>query len=301
MVESEVVPPAVHALVERRRTVAVPGRGRMRVVDVPGPPGAPTLLLLHGWTSTTLVNWFNVIDAAARHFHVVAPDLRGHGGDGWDGSATLERCADDVAALAERLRLDPMIVVGYSLGGAVAQLLWRRHRPLVHGLVLCSSAERFRITPREWLRFVGLRVGAALAGPLPDRLSRDIALVIFDRLYGSSGLQGWINRQVAGLDWPAVLTMGAALGRFDSRAWAASIDVPSASVVTIDDDYVPALRQLRLARAAGASIHPVAGDHATCLSDPDRYVPPFVDACLDVAQRAAGAGSRSGESARRCA
>ncbi len=301
MTELDAAPPAVPALVEHQRTIELPGRGRMRAIDVSGPPGAPALLLLHGWTSTALVNWFNVISSAARHFRVVAPDLRGHGGGGWTGPVTLERCADDLASLARRLDLDEVIVAGYSLGGAVAQLTWRRHRSLVRGLVLCSSALEFRSTPVEWLRHIGLCIGTGLARPLPDRFSRDVALMIFDRLYGSEGLQGWINQQVAGLDWPAVLALGSALGRFDSSPWAEAIDVPAASVVTVDDDHVTPIRQLRLARAAGASIHPVAGDHAACLSDPGRYVPPFVEACLDVAGRAVTRRARSGESAPRCA
>src|SRR5690349_23831945 len=46
----------------------------------------------------------------------------------------LADCADDAAALLETLGTGPVIAVGYSLGGPVAQLLWKRHPDLVSGL-----------------------------------------------------------------------------------------------------------------------------------------------------------------------
>ena len=75
---------------------------------------------------------------------MVAPDLRGHGrGIRSRRPFRLEDCADDLAALVEQLGCGPVVVVGYSMGGLVAQLLWRRHPDLVAGLVLCSTARVF--------------------------------------------------------------------------------------------------------------------------------------------------------------
>ena len=63
-----------------------------------------------------------------RQFNVVALDHRGHGrGLQSDEPFRLADCADDVAALVDELGLGPVIVVGYSMGGPIAQLLWRRH------------------------------------------------------------------------------------------------------------------------------------------------------------------------------
>ena len=72
---------------------------------------------------------------------MLAFDQRGHGrGLGWAGGYRLEDCADDVAAVAAALGIDRLIVVGYSMGGLIAQLVWRRHRQLTAGLVLCATA-----------------------------------------------------------------------------------------------------------------------------------------------------------------
>lgn len=119
------------------RNVVLAGRGRCRVRHIAGPARAPTLLLLHGWTATADLNWGRCYAAQAGHYEVIAPDLRGHGG-GVRGRFSLEECADDAAALLATLGRGPAIVVGYSLGGPVATVMWRRHPKLVAGLVLCS-------------------------------------------------------------------------------------------------------------------------------------------------------------------
>src|SRR5262249_9076946 len=58
-----------------------------------------------------------------------------------------EDCADDVAALATVLGVRRFVAVGYSMGGMIAQLLARRHPPLLSGLVLCSTAGNVRQAP----------------------------------------------------------------------------------------------------------------------------------------------------------
>jgi 3-oxoadipate enol-lactonase len=87
---------------------------------------------------------------------VLAFDQRGHGrGLGWAGGYNLEDCADDVAAVAAALGIDRLIVAGYSMGGLIAQLVWRRHRPLTAGLVLCATARNMAGSPsarRRWRR-----------------------------------------------------------------------------------------------------------------------------------------------------
>ena len=51
----------------------------------------------------------------------------------------LADCADDMAALIDELGTGPVIAVGYSMGGPIAQLLWKRHPEKVAGLVLCAT------------------------------------------------------------------------------------------------------------------------------------------------------------------
>ena len=130
------------------RFVDLPGRPGTPVWDAPGPPGAPTLVLLHGVTLTAALNWGGVVETLSRRTacssstsEVTAPAPGG-------GPFRLEDCADDAAAVAEQLGIE-RLVVGYSMGGLVAQLVWRRHPHLVAGLVLCSTSRNVSGGPWE--------------------------------------------------------------------------------------------------------------------------------------------------------
>ncbi len=119
----------------------LPGRGTTFVRTMDGPPGAATVLLLHGWTATADLNWFACYHPLAEHYRVVALDHRGHGrGIRTKKGFRLEDCADDAMAVCDVLGLEHVIPIGYSMGGPVAQLVWRRHRERVQGLVLCATS-----------------------------------------------------------------------------------------------------------------------------------------------------------------
>jgi pimeloyl-ACP methyl ester carboxylesterase len=242
------------------------------------------LVLLHGWTSSAEITWGTALPALRAHYDVVAPDLRGHG-EGPRGSevATLHACARDVASLISEMA-GPPILVGYSMGGAISQLVARDHPELVGAIVLCASAERFRITWREWSRHVGLVAASRVARLLPETVTGRAALATMEHLFGDSGVQRSINERMRAHSWREVLEIGVSVGHFDSRSWVGSLETPAASVVTTKDDHVPPARQLRLAADLGAPVFPVAGGHAVCISDPDRFVPPLLEACAYAAR-----------------
>jgi pimeloyl-ACP methyl ester carboxylesterase len=269
------------------RYLRLPGRGRTFVRDLAGPAGAPTVVLLHGWTATADLNWHPSYGPLAEHFRVVALDHRGHG----RGIATGDRfrlvdCADDVAALIRVLGLGRVIVVGYSMGGPIAQLLWRRHPRLVSGLVLCATSTTFSGSARERALYA-VAAGASLvtvtAGPLVNSVSRAVLRTV-DGWRRSRGSSWWGLDQVRRHDLAAIVEAGRELGRFDSRRWIGRLDVPAAVVVNDDDDVVPTCRQQDLAaRIDGADVRVVQGGHSVCTSHPERFVPTLVEACLGVA------------------
>jgi len=91
------------------------------VADAYGNPGDPPVLLQHGGGQTRYA-WGGTARAlAARGWHAVALDLRGHGDSGWapDGDYTLQRYGQDSLAVARQLGRPPA-VVGASLGGLAA-------------------------------------------------------------------------------------------------------------------------------------------------------------------------------------
>lgn len=268
------------------RVVELPGRGRTFIREVTGPPGAPTVVLLHGWTANADLNWFSSFDALGEQFHVIAVDLRGHGrGVRSRRRFRMRDATDDVAVLLDVLAIDQVIAVGYSMGGAVAQLLWRRHTQLVSGMVLCATSSVFAESERERRWFAAIGAASLASRVTPALARRALAGWILDRRQ-DEGIQ-WVSDELRRNDWTAVLGAGAALGRFDSRPWLGEVDVPVATVLTRQDRVVSPRRQKNLAAAIpGAVTFEIDGDHGVVAMHPAAFVPSFVNAVLNVSRRA---------------
>ncbi len=263
--------------------VDLDGRGRTWVYDS-GPPARPrpTVLLLHGWTSSAAMNWFRCFAPLAERYRVVALDHRGHGrGIRSRRPFSLEDCADDAAALAETLATGPVIAVGYSMGGPVALQLWRRYPESVAGLVLCATAARFAVRS-ELARPIGAvtyGMSLALAG-VPSRVRTEALRFVIRRRGYAAGVAQWAVEEWERHDPAALIQAGLAIGRFDAREWLASIDVPTAVVVTTTDTTVAPRGQWELAqRIPRAMAFPVAADHRACVDEAPTFVPALLAAC----------------------
>ncbi|MGD9765685.1 MAG: alpha/beta fold hydrolase [Candidatus Binatia bacterium] len=86
-----------------------------------GNPEKPPLLLIHGGRDHAR-NWDWVAQDLRRDFHVIAPDLRGHGDSQWaiGGSYAMVDYTLDVAQLLSALDIKRITIVGHSLGGSIA-------------------------------------------------------------------------------------------------------------------------------------------------------------------------------------
>jgi 3-oxoadipate enol-lactonase len=271
------------------RRVTLPGRGTTFVREVPGPAGAPTLLLLHGWMASGGLNWFRAFEALSEEFRVLAPDLRGHARGVRSGHAfSLSACADDLDALLETLGTGPVVVAGYSMGGPVAQLLYRQHPQRVAGLVLCATAPRIVLGPvggRPLDAALGLAAGGARRGGYVTHLP-SVPLRALRTLRASrpSDFVQWAIAEFRRHDVRVLMEAARAAGSFDARPWLRDVAVPAAVVVTTRDRVVMPQRQLEAADLIeGASVHEIDGGHAVCVRE--RFVAPFVAACRDVAAR----------------
>ncbi|HEY0812757.1 MAG TPA: alpha/beta fold hydrolase [Pseudonocardia sp.] len=264
----------------------LPGRGQVLVHEWPGPAGAPTLVLVHGVALNVEINWASVAPALARRYRVLALDLRGHGrGLPVAGTFNLEDCADDIAAALRVLGTGPVIPVGFSIGGMVAQLLWRRHRDLVAGLVLCATARN--VTGSPWERMLAMAMPWAV---LTATLLSPFSVVGTDAIAGpllDAGLAPAQRRAALAhmRRMPLAIAMDAMRAgcAFSSRGWIGAVEVPTAVLVTRDDRIVAPSRQHKLAAAVpGAIVVEIDGDHGVFLADPEGFGDGLLHACAAV-------------------
>lgn len=270
--------------------VHLPGRGTTHVLDLPGPtPDAPVLLLMHGIATTGPLTWFTVLDDLRRDYRVVTFDQRWHGRGIRSAKFLLDDCADDAAAVLDALGIDRAVVVGYSMGGATAQLLWQRHPERVAGLVLCSTSARWEghLGEKVFFRALGLASKGfiAVAADRVEAHAEAIGLPLDD--IADAGLRAWCMSELRSTSlWSLPIVM-AELGRFDSTSWLGDVAVPTGVLVTSHDKAIPTARQLAMAQLIPDAIMRYApGGHTSLVFDLRHWKPVFLDLVETVVQQA---------------
>jgi len=262
--------------------ITLPGRGTTVVRDIPGPEGAPAVLLLHGLGATGRLNWGRCYRPLSEHFRVLSLDHRGHGQGLRTRKFRLEQCADDAVAVAEARGVGEFIAVGYSMGGPIASLAWRRHPKHVAGLVLCATSRHFVPEGVARLARAALPMAALGARAVPQLVRRRLVQRMLVRIEHPQ-LRDRVQEDFLGHEPASVIQAAEALTRFSSHDWIGSVDVPAAVVITTLDELVPPTRQRKLAASIpGAQVFEVAGDHDACVTEP-AFATALVAACRAVA------------------
>ena len=139
-----IAPGAASSPDSTRQRVTHGGVGLAFVADGAGAPGAPPVVLVHGVCDDLGVMAPLAARMGGRH-RTVRVDLRGHGAsDAPAGDYSVATLAADVAAMCDHLAVRGAVVVGHSLGGAVAVQLAASRPELVAALVLLDGALLFR-------------------------------------------------------------------------------------------------------------------------------------------------------------
>lgn len=274
------------------RIVNVDGRGEMFVREIPGDDGAPTIVLLHGWTLSADLNWFSGgYEVAARHGRVIAVDMRGHGrGLRSEQPFSLEAAADDVAALLRHLDATPAVLVGYSMGGSIGMVCAARHPDVVSGLVLASCALRWRANFYERVVWLGmgfteyvLRFGAPRG--ITDRYLRHAV----EQSPHLEGYEGWVKAEARRGDPSDIGCAAKELAEFDASDLVDRISCPAAVVVTVRDKLIRCSRQRALAEALQAHTVDVDGHHNAWLVLPEEWASALDEAIEAVTASSSGA------------
>lgn len=214
----------------------------IRIHCVEAGAGEPLLLLHGGMASTSAVwagygwSWYDALPAFARHFHVIAPDTRGHGRTRNPGvPMSYSLLADDWAALIAALGLERPFVCGFSDGGIAATVMAIRHPGSARALVNVAGYDVFNPASHGFVR-LRRRMGGS-----PDATAANP-----EYFAGKSAGQEWFGRFVRDLDaaqgdgaWRSLLRdvfpMWTEPMAYTHADWAA-IAVPTLIVVG-DHDY----------------------------------------------------------------
>lgn len=140
----------------------------MRLADVPPVPGVehrhvqvndilvhvaeagrgPDLLLLHGWPQHWW-EWRHLIPPLAKHYHVLAPDLRGWGwSDAPPGDYAKKTFAADILALLDSENIDRTRLIGHDWGGYTSFLLALEHPERIERMVCLDIPPPWGVRPQ---------------------------------------------------------------------------------------------------------------------------------------------------------
>lgn len=176
---------AMTVVLSRRAEVRVPPAGRW--IDLPSAhlhlidrgqaasAQAPVLIMIHGLAGQAHHFSYRLIDELAQCYRVIAIDRPGSGYSRWRTGVrhTLDAQVDLVDELARYLNLPRVVLVGHSMGGAIALGAAIRFPDRVAGVVLLAPLTRLPVDVPPWLarwmagtdwlwRFVSLTIGTPL-------------------------------------------------------------------------------------------------------------------------------------------
>jgi pimeloyl-ACP methyl ester carboxylesterase len=209
-------------------------RDGVRLVYTDSGSGDPPLFFVHGWCCDHTY-WREQTPLFARDHRVVAVDLRGHGSSGKpEQPYTMAAFVDDLVWLAGQIGLERPVVVGHSMGGAIATLLGASHPERTRGLVLVDPAilipESHHAPMRDAMRgpdpkgFAATLIASFIAESTPPELAREITpamLATPEHVMASAGEAIWSFDQWAAfrsLAMPVLIVSAPAMGEFHRAA-----------------------------------------------------------------------------------
>jgi 3-oxoadipate enol-lactonase len=230
----------------------------------------PAVLLLHAFP-LSLFMWDAQAEALAPTHRVVRFDARGFGGSALgDGPLTMERIADDGAALLDHLGIERAVVGGCSMGGYAAFAFVRRHPQRLAALVLQDTRAGADSPEARANR-------TALAAKVLGEGASAAADAFLPKLVGATthrerpALVASLRERILATSPQAIANALAGLAaRADSRETLPTIAVPTLVLVGAEDVLTPPGEAATMAAAiARARLDVVAGaGHLANLEDP---------------------------------
>lgn len=219
------------------------------------------LLLIHGLGSSA-ADWAMQVPVLESRWQLIVPDLPGCGHSGpLRHGCSIESFAVSLWALLERLNVERVNIVGYSLGGAVALEMALQRPHAVLRLALINSLASYRID--HWRKWLEARVPAALVHLVGMGLvGRLFAARLFPYAW-QQPLRERAARVIAAVPGQSYLGLMKALEHWTASDRLAALSCPSL-LIAAEHDYVPVAQQRSLAAQLGAQFALIRGSrHGT--------------------------------------
>ena len=188
--------------------------------------------------------WRRQIEGIGGVHSALALDFPGHGrSSGVEGLATIDAYADFLLRFAETLGLRPFVLVGRSMGGAVALAVGARHPERVRGLVLACTGPRFPL---------GAEQLEAVRDVARGRLPQQFTTETFSPATGAELMREAWTEQVK-TDPRVRYADLLACRAFDGRDLFARVRTPTLVVAGADDQVTPPALAEELARGIGGA------------------------------------------------
>ncbi len=249
-------------------------------IRIDGPDSGPTVVFANS-LGTDLRLWDVLLPLLPPGLRVLRFDKRGHGLSDLGGPTTIEDFAGDVIALIEAQARGPVVLVGLSIGGLIAQAVASLRPDLLRALVLSNTAARLG-TAQSW----GERIAA-----VRDKGVEGIADGVMERWFAAPFRAGpalalWRN-MLARTAPEGYIAACEALAAADRTEATRSLSLPTLAIAGSEDgastpDLVKATAEL----IPGAQFHVIPGaGHLPCVENPTAYAAilnPFLKAHLNV-------------------
>lgn len=230
--------------------------------------GRPTVVFANS-LGTDMRIWNEVERRLANDCTFVAFDKRGHGlSELGDAPQTIETHATDLAGLLDHLGVKRAVICGLSIGGVIAQCLYKTRPDLIEGLILCDTAAKIG-TAEMWNGRINAALSEGIAS-FADDVMRKWFTPDFHKNRGEelAGYKTMLTRQ----DPAGYAAACAAIRDADLTATTAAIKVPTLCIVGDQDGSTPPELVESLALSIPASrFEVIAGaGHIPCVEQPGR-------------------------------
>jgi pimeloyl-ACP methyl ester carboxylesterase len=226
------------------------------------------LVMVAGYTCDHTF-WNPMLNSLTKHFQTLIFDNRAIGQTkDTNDSFTLETMAEDTMALIQYLHLVQPVIIGQSMGGAIAQIIAHKFSEQISKLVIMNSTTKFNMRT--------LKAIESLLNLRKNNLSFDLLVEtgmpwFFSSDYlAKSGNIGAFKENLQNNPYPQSLEdqerQFKALQSFDSQSWLSEINNPTQIIAAEDDIIATVSESQRLAKdIKGAKLRIIPGGHSSSL------------------------------------